>query len=466
MRKWIQLCLVFCLCLSMVACGKDPVTDEKEEPAPVTHSAESALDAAADRLETMSLDEKIGQIFILDLDRLVERKRPVKELRAEVLEALDRYQIGGLVFSGDNIKDAQSIRTMLTQIKDHVEGSSKIRIPLYLATQEEGGGAKSIAANNEDIKSTGYTSPAEMGANMNEEQLRKTGEIISQELLGLGFNMNIAPLADLAEGEKKVNMVAVNESAAAVLGKEPVYKEPGKKMSKAKKKKRAKAYQKKLKAYQKKYKAFVEKYREDNYTDRCFGQDPGSVSEAVSAMIKGMHGEGTKNSGGLCTVLNMFPGISSVAGYHKLVPSGINTGLSRLRRTNFVPFEAGIDAKTDVIMVSHITLDKIETDLPSSLSQTILSELLRKEMGFQGIIMTEELDLPVITNQYSTGEAVVKAVMAGADMIYNPADLKEAVSALKQAVLDGEMDEKVIDQAVLRILQNKILREVYPVPVK
>ncbi len=98
------------------------------------------------------------------------------------------------------------------------------------------------------------------------------------------------------------------------------------------------------------------------------------------------------------------------------------------------------------------------------MSSIIMSDLLRKELGFRGIIMTEQMDLPVITTRYTTSEVAVKAIVSGADMIYNPKNIQEAVSALHQAVLTEEIDEKVIDQAVLRILQNKILREVYPMP--
>ena len=160
----------------------------------------------------------------------------------------------------------------------------------------------------------------------------------------------------------------------------------------------------------------------------------------------------------------MFPGICSVAKYHKLTPVGIDTGLSRLRRVNFEPFAAGIDAGTDVVMVSHVSLDRIDPQIPSSLSAVIMSDLLRKELGFRGIIMTEQMDLPVVTTRYTTGEAAVKAIASGADMIYNPENIEEAVNALRQAVQTEEIEEKVIDQAVLRILQNKILREVYPLP--
>ncbi len=462
MKKILCLFLVFCLCFSMTGCGSEPESTENTDPVKSAQTEDSALEAAAELLKTMTLEEKIGQLLIIDVDKLVNGKKPVQEAVPELLEALDKYKVGGLVFYDQNIKGVEQIQTMLGQIKKYVEVSSQIRIPLYLATQEEGGGFNSIAAQNDEIRSTGYISPSEMGKNMTVEQLEDTGEIIGEELLNLGFNMNFAPVADVVEEEKSIDTSAIDESVVAILGKEPEYIPPAKKVSKAKRKKRRRAYKKKLQAYQSRYERFVESYRENDYCASCFGTDEEKVSEAAAAMIQGMHASHTEEGGNLCTVLKMFPGICSVAKYHKLAPVGIDTGLSRLRRVNFEPFSTGIDAGTDVVMVSHVSLNKIDPQVPCSMSSIIMSDLLRKELGFRGIIMTEQLDLPVITTRYTTSEVAVKAIASGADMIYNPQNIQEAVSALQQAVLTEEIDEKVIDQAVLRILQNKILREVYP----
>lgn len=464
MKKILCLFLVFCLCFSMTGCGSEPESTENTEPDSSVQTEDSALEAAAEILKTMTLEEKIGQLFIIDVDKLVDGKKPVEEAIPELLEALDKYKVGGLVFYNQNIKGVGQIQAMLGQIKEYVAASSQIRIPLYLATQEEGGGDNSIAAQNGEIKSTGYVNPSEMGKNMTVEQLEDTGEIIGEELLNLGFNMNFAPVADVVEEEKTIDISAIDESVVAILGKEPENVPPSKKLSKAKRKKRRRAYKKKLQAYQSRYERFVDSFLEDSYCASCFGTDEEKVSEAAAAMIQGMHACHTEEGGNLCTVLKMFPGICSVAKYHKLAPVGIDTGLSRLRRVNFEPFAAGIDAGTDVVMVSHVSLNKIDPQVPCSMSSIIMSDLLRKELGFRGIIMTEQMDLPVITTRYTTSEVAVKAITSGADMIYNPQNIQEAVSALHQAVLTEEIDEKVIDQAVLRILQNKILREVYPMP--
>ena len=183
MKKILCLFLVFCLCFSMTGCGSEPESTENTEPDSSVQTEDSALEAAAEILKTMTLEEKIGQLFIIDVDKLVDGKKPVEEAIPELLEALDKYKVGGLVFYNQNIKGVGQIQAMLGQIKEYVAASSQIRIPLYLATQEEGGGDNSIAAQNGEIKSTGYVNPSEMGKNMTVEQLEDTGEIIGEELL-------------------------------------------------------------------------------------------------------------------------------------------------------------------------------------------------------------------------------------------------------------------------------------------
>ena len=172
-------------------------------------------------------------------------------------------------------------------------------------------------------------------------------------------------------------------------------------------------------------------------------------------MITGM------KSQGMATAVKTFPGTAPVARYHQLVPCQITTGLSKLRRENFSTFSAAIDAGTNMMMAGHVWLTKIDKDFPASLSSTILSDVVRKELGFEGVLFTEALNVPVITSQYSAEEAELKAVIAGADMLYNPVNVEEAVFHVSRAVMFDDIDEKQVDQAVLRILQDKIQQGIY-----
>ena len=114
-----------------------------------------------------------------------------------------------------------------------------------------------------------------------------------------------------------------------------------------------------------------------------------------------------------------------------------------------------------MMMAGHVWLTKIDKDFPASLSSTILSDVVRKELGFEGVLFTEALNVPVITSQYSAEEAELKAVIAGADMLYNPVNVEEAVVHVSRAVMFDDIDEKQVDQAVLRILQDKIQQGIY-----
>lgn len=467
MKKIICIFLALCLCFSMAGCngnggsGTEPDVPEKPSQGELQ---QQAFEKADEYVGRMTLEEKIGQMFLMDADRLVEGSGSVTEASPELLEKIQRYKIGGVVFGAQNIQSAQQITGLTGQVRQSVEAAAAVSggavvIPLYIGTEEEGGGDNSIAAGTDTITSTGYVSPAEMGENMTVTQLQNTGEVIAAELDGLGFNLNFAPAADVAQEGIPVAERTVSEGVRSVVGEKPQYtNKPGKKLSKSKQKKKWKAYQSKLKEYNKKYKACMEAYAEQNYNAGCFGTDQDKVGEAVAAIITGMH-KGKEN--GICTVLKMFPGISAVARYHRLAEREIDTGLSKLRRENLAPFAAGIDAGTDFIMVGHVIVSKVDEETPASLSKTILTDMLRDEMGFNGIILTEQLDVPVITNRYTTKQAVVAAVQAGADMIYNPDDLEVAISSVQQAVIAGEIEENVIDQAVLRILQNKFLRGIW-----
>lgn len=453
MRKIISMCLILCLCLQMIGCSRETgegsdVLPGKNEEKNETLSSEEAFEKAGKIVKKMSLDEKLGQLFILDLDKLSKDGEAVTELTDEIRKSIKKYKLAGVVLDEENICEKEQVKALTGDLADCLE------IPMYIATEEEGGGEHSIAGKKKEIFSTGYLSPWEMGKNMTQDQIRDTGKVIGEELTDLGFNLNFAPTADVFEVGSAGDAEAAAQSACAAFAAEPMSLEQyAKVISKGGKKTEPVHDEKALDKYVKKGgEKLLKKLTEENYIERCFGDNEDQVSDCVSAMVEGMH------TGKVATVLKTFPGIAPVVRYHKLVIGKIDTGVSRLRRVNFAPYEAGIKAGADVIMVGHVALTKIDADTPASMSKVIMSELLRDEMDFEGVIMTEAMDLPVITNEYTTEQAVIRAIVSGASMIYNPADLDEAVFALKRALLFQEIDEKRINQAVLRVIQNKLMR--------
>lgn len=189
------------------------------------------------------------------------------------------------------------------------------------------------------------------------------------------------------------------------------------------------------------------------YAARCLGSDTDTVADRVESYIRGM------NSGGLATTLKYFPGISKISGNPALELLENNDSLMTLRSTNFTTYEAGLKAGADAVMMSNVSVSKVTINkIPAFLSQEIVTNLLREELGFDGVVFTPFLDEPLIVDKYTSGFVAVEAVKAGCDMLVLPYDWEEAYEALLSAVQRGDISEKVINTAVQRILQNKIQR--------
>ena len=178
---------------------------------------------------------------------------------------------------------------------------------------------------------------------------------------------------------------------------------------------------------------------------RVFSSNANIAADMVSKLVEGL------SEAGVGSVLSHFPGIGAYDGKSAL----IKRSLSQLRKEEFLPFRSGIEAGADFILVSHHIVSGIGDNLPCSLSYSAITGILRNELDFEGIIITESHMASAITKKYSAGEAAVMAINAGADIVLQPADLEEAVDAVCEAVESGEIMEKRIDESVTRILAEK-----------
>ena len=130
--------------------------------------------------------------------------------------------------------------------------------------------------------------------------------------------------------------------------------------------------------------------------------------------------------------------------------------LEELRQTELIPFRAGIDAGVEMVMISHMSAPAITGDnTPCDLSPAIVTDLLREELGFTGVIVTDSHEMGAIINYYGCGEAAVKAIAAGCDIVLMPYSLDEAAGAVLTAIENGELTEARINESVLRILTLK-----------
>lgn len=184
---------------------------------------------------------------------------------------------------------------------------------------------------------------------------------------------------------------------------------------------------------------------------RSFGEDPEAVSRLGVAFIKGCQ------ENGLIATAKHFPGHGDTSSdSHSVLPE-VSGDRNRLEKVELYPFQRAIAAGVQAIMTAHLHLPALDptVDLPATLSHSIITELLREKLEFEGIIVTDAMDMGGVTTLYSPEEAALRAVKAGVDMILLPPKPKEVIDSLVENVRSGEISEERIDQSVKRILEAK-----------
>ena len=184
---------------------------------------------------------------------------------------------------------------------------------------------------------------------------------------------------------------------------------------------------------------------------RSFGEDPARVAEFVEEFVRGV-----QENGGLATAKH-FPGHGDTAADSHIDLPVISANRQRLENLELVPFRAAIATGVDTIMTGHLNVPALEPDpnTPATLSRNILTDLLRKQLGFQGLVVTDAMDMGGITVRYAPGEAAVRAVAAGADCLLMPPVPDAAFEALRDAVKSGRISKERLNESVGRILRAK-----------
>ena len=332
-------------------------------------------------ISTMPLEDKVAALFIVTPEAITGVSTAI-QAGDGTQEALKQYAVGGLIYFSKNIIDKEQITKMLSST------TTMSKYPIFLGVDEEGGSVSRVADSSVEVIEVGDM--AAIGASGDTAQAYETGLTIGTYLKELGFNLNFAPVADLAGSED------------GILG------------------------------------------------DRVFGSDAQLVGEMVSNTVEGLEGTGVSSC------LKHFPGIGDTTGDTHKGRVETDKTLDEMRAADFLSFKAGIDAGADFVMVSHVTVASLgEEAVPSSLSKTIMTDILREELGFQGVIITDALDMGAITEYYTTEEAVVQAVEAGADMLLMPEDFQKAYDALLAAVQDGTISEERLNASLERIYRVK-----------
>lgn len=349
-------------------------------------AAQSAV-SAEDILSSMTLEEKIFQLFMVTPEALTGFDEVYMAGEA-TKDAIWERPVGGIVYFSQNLKDEDQTREMLSKTAQY--GEERSGLPPFLAVDEEGGQVARISGK-EGFSLAAFPDMSKIGASNDKAKAFEVGDTIGKYLADLGFDVDFAPVAD----------VLTNQDNTVVAR-------------------------------------------------RSFGSDAELVSRMVSEEVKGLKRHGVS------PVLKHFPGHGGTAEDSHETKPVLHRTLEELSKTEFLPFAAGIKSGADFVMAGHISVPEIEADgRPAVFSKTLLTDVLRKQLGFEGIIITDAMNMGAVTTEYDSGEAAVSALLAGVDMILMPEDFDAAVQAVKGAVENGTLTEKRIEESVLRILTLK-----------
>jgi beta-N-acetylhexosaminidase len=186
---------------------------------------------------------------------------------------------------------------------------------------------------------------------------------------------------------------------------------------------------------------------------RSFGEDPQAVAASVSAFIEGAHSDPGNY---VLVTAKHFPGHGDTAEDSHMQLVRLDQPKDRIESVELVPFRAAIEKGVDAVMTAHIAVPAFEPQqIPATVSHSVLTGLLRNELGFKGLIVTDAMEMQAVAGLYSPGEAAVRAVAAGADVLLMPTDPDACIRAIEAAVSSGRVSRRRIDESVTRILAAK-----------
>ena len=354
--------IAFACCLSISAIQADSLSIEAQ-------------------VATMSLEQKVAQMFMVSFYG--------KQLTEVEEDFLRDVQPGAVVLFGKNIESPEQVTRLTNAYQQAIlKGDG---IPLFVAVDQEGGLIQHLQEGF-----TRFPLPSLWTATQNTDLAYQVGEAMATEMLAVGVNMNLAPVADL-------NTNVDNP----IIGR------------------------------------------------RSFGSQAELVAPILTYFIQGL-----QDNGVMATVKH-FPGHGDTSSDSHVELPIITHSRERLNALEFVPFVSAIDAGVDVTMVSHIWFTAFDKEqIPASLSHNIVTRLLRDEMHYEGIIMTDALDMDAIDTVYTVGGSAIQAILAGNDLIAIGAHVGTqtidiAIADVLEAVRDGRISESQIDASVTRILTAK-----------
>ena len=399
MKKPVSaLSLLLALCLS--ACTVFPVPQKSSEPESSVQPSQTVVSEpsqtqdeatfpeswqdngifsayyqkAYEKMRTMSLDEKIGQMFYARCPDY------------DAVGFAQRYHLGGYVLFGRDFSDKSK-----QEVKDNINSYINSQdIPMTISVDEEGGTVVRISSKSA-LYDSEFQSPRDIYDEGGMDAVRENALAMAKMIKDFNIDVNFAPVCDISLDEN------------------------------------------------------------DFMYYRSIGHDVDTVCEFVSEFTR------IAQENGVSATLKHFPGYGNNVDTHTGIAVD-ERDYSTFVNEDFKPFKAGIDKDAHLVMVSHNIVNCMDSTKPASLSKNV-HDILRNELGFTGIAVTDDLEMDAITEYTNGTSPAVAAILAGNDMLtIGDTMIADAVSSIKNAVSDGTLDEDMIDHAVTRILAWKYLK--------
>ncbi|MFO3664917.1 glycoside hydrolase family 3 N-terminal domain-containing protein [Anaerococcus sp. ENR0831] len=402
----------------------DNKTQSKDEKQIVSSSQQTKTKdkKIEDKISKMTLDEKIGQMLMLEFRHWEDENgelQEVTELNEDIKNAIVKYKVGGVILFAENVRDTEQTTKLTHNIqKAAVENGLD---PLLISIDQEGGIVVRLG--------TGTSLPGNMalGATRDKELAYQYGKIIADEIKALGINVNLAPVMDTN-----------NNPNNPVIGL------------------------------------------------RSISSDPKLVGELGSEVVKGLQYQGVS------AAIKHFPGHGDTATDSHLGLPVVDKSFEEVEKLELVPFKKAANEGVDMIMTAHISYPQLEKDtaiskkdgstvgIPATLSDDILTGIIREKMHYDGIVITDAMKMQAIADHFGEEDAVVMAIKAGVDIPLMPALLQKnedllkldnIIGRIKNEIDLGNISENEIDNSVYRILELKQKRGIldlnqYKVPLE
>lgn len=374
-------------CLALCFYGGYKGVQKFLEPKPVEEPVKIAKSMSQDDIvdsivQKMTLEEKVGQLFLVIPESVDDCGHDVVEPCIGFKDNQAKYNVGGIILFDNNLKDPEQTKKLIAKLQ------SWSKYPMFIAVDEEGG----IVSRVGNTKAMRVPKVGAMKNIGDVKEAYNVGDVIGKYLHDLGFNLDFAPVTDVLINPNNVEIGS-----------------------------------------------------------RSFGSDANRCGEFSGEVTKGLQ----KHN--ILATLKHFPGHG---GYESNSHEGLSLSqrsLDELRKTEFVAFKKAMTAEPACVMVAHMSMPQLVGDkTPTTLSYKVVTEVLKGELGYKGLVVSDALNMGAIVKYYGAEETAVRCFNAGVDILLMPDKLGPAYNAVLKAVKDGTVKHERLNESVKKIVAAKV----------